>query len=199
MRLWPLRLRDSFLIPDAALHHLPRPLHPAGHLACRLHRLPTNPLRPRRSHSANAGRRRRRRRHPGCKTRLRTGRPVRRTIPELLERRAPRRSRQVTALQPGSNNPDRKALSLFLLAVAGSRILLSGAAAAVAWSVLAVAAICVGGIFLRLTLKVHGIVFMLLALTASSALEQAAGLLLGERTARNSTRLNTRHLGTSHA
>ena len=43
-----------------------------------------------------------------------------------------------------------------LLVLAGSRILLSGAAAAVAWSVLAVAAIWVGGIFLRLTLKVHG-------------------------------------------
>jgi hypothetical protein len=70
----------------------------------------------------------------------------------------------------------------FLLAVAGSRILLSGAAAAVAWSVLAVAAIWVGGVFLRLTLKVHGCIFLLLALAASSALEQAAGLLLGERT-----------------
>ncbi len=69
----------------------------------------------------------------------------------------------------------------FLLAVAGSRILLSDAAAAVAWSVLAVAAIWVGGIFLRLTLKVHGCIFLLLALTASSALEQAVGLLLGER------------------
>ena len=68
-----------------------------------------------------------------------------------------------------------------LLAVAGSRILLSGAATAVAWSVLAVAAIWVGGIFLRLTLKVHGCIFLLLALTASSALEQAAGLLLGSR------------------
>ena len=69
-----------------------------------------------------------------------------------------------------------------LLIVAGSRILLSGAAAAVAWSVLAVAAIWVGGIFLRLTLKVHGTIFLLLALGASSALEQAAGLLLGSRT-----------------
>ena len=68
-----------------------------------------------------------------------------------------------------------------LLAVAGSRILLSGAAAAVAWSALAVAAIWVGGIFLRLTLKVHGCIFLLLALTASSAFEQAAGLLLGSR------------------
>ena len=68
-----------------------------------------------------------------------------------------------------------------LLAVAGSRILLSGAAAAVAWSALAVAAIWVGGIFLRLTLKVHGCIFLLLALIASSAFEQAAGLLLGSR------------------
>ncbi|MCX6629565.1 MAG: hypothetical protein NTW28_18255 [Candidatus Solibacter sp.] len=70
----------------------------------------------------------------------------------------------------------------FLLTVAGSRILLSGAAASVAWSVLAVAAIWVGGIFLRLTLKVHGIIFLLLALGTSSALEQAAGLLAGSRT-----------------
>ena len=69
-----------------------------------------------------------------------------------------------------------------LLAVAGSRILLSGAAAAVAWSVLAVAAIWVGGIFHRLTLKTHGCIYLLLALASSSALEQAAGLLLGSRT-----------------
>jgi hypothetical protein len=69
-----------------------------------------------------------------------------------------------------------------LLALAGSRILLSGAAAAVAWSVLAVAAIWVGGVLLRLTLKVHGTIFLLLALGASSALEQGAGLLLGSRT-----------------
>jgi hypothetical protein len=69
-----------------------------------------------------------------------------------------------------------------LLTVAGSRILLPSAAAAAAWSVLAVAAIWVGGIFLRLTLKVHGTIFLLLALGASSALEQAAGLLLGSRT-----------------
>jgi hypothetical protein len=68
-----------------------------------------------------------------------------------------------------------------LLAVAGSRILLSGAAAAVAWSVLAVAAIWVGGIFHRLTLKTHGCIYLLLGLAASSALEQAAGLLLGSR------------------
>jgi hypothetical protein len=68
-----------------------------------------------------------------------------------------------------------------LLTIAGSLILLSGAAAAVAWSVLAIAAIWVGGIFHRLTLKVHGCIFLLLALVSSSALEQAAGLLLGSR------------------
>ena len=70
----------------------------------------------------------------------------------------------------------------FLLTVAGSRILLTGAAAAVVWSVLAVAAIWVGGIFLRLTLKLHGGIFLILALGASSAFEQGAGLLLGSRT-----------------
>ncbi|MEO8369789.1 MAG: hypothetical protein ABI806_11345 [Candidatus Solibacter sp.] len=69
-----------------------------------------------------------------------------------------------------------------LLTIAGSRILLSGAAAAITWSVLAIAAIWAGGLFLRLTLKVHGIIFLLLSLAASSALEQAAGLLLGSRT-----------------
>lgn len=68
-----------------------------------------------------------------------------------------------------------------LLTLAGSRILLSGAAAAVTWSVLAVAAIWVGGIFLRLTLKLHGGIYLMFALVASSALEQAAGLLVGSR------------------
>jgi hypothetical protein len=68
-----------------------------------------------------------------------------------------------------------------LLAVAGSRILLSGAAAAIAWSVLAVASIWVGGIFHRLTLKTHGCIYLLLGLASSSSLEQAAGLLLGSR------------------
>jgi hypothetical protein len=69
-----------------------------------------------------------------------------------------------------------------LLTISGSRILLSGEAAAIAWSLLAICAIWVGGVFLRLTLKVHGCLFLLLALAASSALEQALGLLLGNRT-----------------
>jgi len=69
-----------------------------------------------------------------------------------------------------------------LLTVAGSRILLSGEAAAIAWGLLAFTAIWVGGVFLRLSLKFHGCVFLVLALAGSSALEQAIGLLLGNRT-----------------
>ena len=68
-----------------------------------------------------------------------------------------------------------------VLAIAGTRILMSGAAAAVVWSLLAVCGIWAGGHFGRLTLQVHGGLFLLLALGASSALEQAAGLLLGSR------------------
>jgi len=68
-----------------------------------------------------------------------------------------------------------------LLTIAGSRILLSGGAEAIAWSVLAIAAIWVGGLFRRLTLKVHAVIFLWLSLASSSALEQAAGLLLGSR------------------
>uniref|UniRef100_Q01US3 DUF2339 domain-containing protein n=1 Tax=Solibacter usitatus (strain Ellin6076) TaxID=234267 RepID=Q01US3_SOLUE len=69
-----------------------------------------------------------------------------------------------------------------LLTVAGSRILLSGEAAAIAWGLLALAAIWAGGVFLRLSLKFHGCVFLVLALAGSSALAQALGLLLGNRT-----------------
>jgi hypothetical protein len=68
-----------------------------------------------------------------------------------------------------------------LLTIAGSRILLSGETAAIVWGVLAVCGIWVGGYLGRLTLQVHGGIFLLLALAASSALEQAAGLLLGSR------------------
>jgi hypothetical protein len=68
-----------------------------------------------------------------------------------------------------------------LLAIAGSRILLSGAAASIAWSVLAVCAAWAGGHFGRLTMQVHGVIFLLLGLGTSSALQQAAGLLLGSR------------------
>jgi len=69
-----------------------------------------------------------------------------------------------------------------LLAIAGSRILLTGMTASAAWSVLAVAAFWTGGVFGRLTLQVHGGIYLLLALGASGALRQASGLLLGSRT-----------------
>ena len=81
----------------------------------------------------------------------------------------------------GGRNFHTYATFAILLTIAGSRILLSGGAEAIAWSVLAVAAIWVGGLFRRLTLKVHAVIYLWLSLASSSALEQAAGLLLGSR------------------
>ena len=67
-----------------------------------------------------------------------------------------------------------------LLTLAGSRILLSGAAAPAAWLVLAIGCIWAGGFFGRLTLQIHGGVYLVLALASSGALKQAADFLLGE-------------------
>jgi hypothetical protein len=67
-----------------------------------------------------------------------------------------------------------------LLTLAGSRILLSGAAAPGAWLALAIGCIWAGGFFGRLTLQVHGAVYLLLALLSSGALKQAGDFLLGE-------------------
>jgi len=69
-----------------------------------------------------------------------------------------------------------------LLALSGSRILLSGAAASGAWLALAIGCIWAGGFFGRLTLQVHGAVYLLLALVSSGALQQASGFLLGAAT-----------------
>ena len=66
-----------------------------------------------------------------------------------------------------------------LLALAGSRILLSGTTAAWVWSILAIACIWAGGSFGRLTLLVHGGIYLLLALATSGAFQEVAGLLLG--------------------
>jgi len=66
-----------------------------------------------------------------------------------------------------------------LLVIAGSRILVSGMAASVVWNALAIAAIWAGGRFGRLTLQVHGGVYLMLGLAGSGALVQAAALLLG--------------------
>jgi hypothetical protein len=65
-----------------------------------------------------------------------------------------------------------------LLVVTGSRILLPDVPASIAWSVMAVA----GAACPRLTLQVHGAIYLVLGLTASHALQQTAGLLLGDRT-----------------
>jgi hypothetical protein len=67
-----------------------------------------------------------------------------------------------------------------LLALAGSRILLSGAMTAWVWSALAIACVWAGGYFGRLTLQVHGGIYLLLALATSGAFQEAAGLLLGD-------------------
>ncbi len=65
-----------------------------------------------------------------------------------------------------------------LLVLAGSRILLSGLAAAALWAVLAVLCLWAGAHFKRLTLELHGGVYLLLALAGSGALREAAQSLL---------------------
>lgn len=65
-----------------------------------------------------------------------------------------------------------------LLVVVGCRILWSGGAAEIIWSILALACIAAGGRWSRFTLEVHGGIYLLLALTFSGALREAAGFLL---------------------
>ena len=67
-----------------------------------------------------------------------------------------------------------------LLAVAGSRILVSGLAASALWSLLAVAGLWGGGFFGRLTLQVHGAIYLLLGVISSGALGQATGFVMGD-------------------
>lgn len=62
-----------------------------------------------------------------------------------------------------------------LLVLAGSRILLSGAAAAVVWALAAIACVWAG----NLTLQLHGGVCLTLAVASSGALNQAGNLILG--------------------
>lgn len=65
-----------------------------------------------------------------------------------------------------------------VLALTGSRILISGMAAAGVWSVLAIACIWVGSVFGRLTLQMHGAIYLLLALISSGAPQQTAAFML---------------------
>jgi hypothetical protein len=69
-----------------------------------------------------------------------------------------------------------------LLALAGTRILLTDTAAGAIWSTLAVGCVGAGAFFSRLTLQVHGAVYLLLGLLASGALAQAEQFLLGTGT-----------------
>jgi len=66
-----------------------------------------------------------------------------------------------------------------LLTLSGSAILLAGAAAWGAWAALALACLWAGGRFGRLTLEVHGAVYLWLALIFSHALAHAVEFLLG--------------------
>jgi hypothetical protein len=66
-----------------------------------------------------------------------------------------------------------------LLVLVGCRILLSDGAAAIVWSLLALACIGAGGFWNRLTLEMHGGVYLLLALVFSGAWRESARLLLG--------------------
>lgn len=66
------------------------------------------------------------------------------------------------------------------LALVGTRILFAGAAASAVWSGLALVSIWAGGYFGRLTLLVHGGLYLLLAFSSSGALVQAEAFLLGD-------------------
>src|ERR1039457_6585515 len=66
-----------------------------------------------------------------------------------------------------------------LLLLVACRVLLNDAGAGIMLSVLAVACIGAGGLAGKLTLGIHGGIYLLLALTLTGALHQAAGALLG--------------------
>jgi hypothetical protein len=66
-----------------------------------------------------------------------------------------------------------------LLVLVGCRILLHDGAAGIVWSVLAVACIGAGGLWSKLTMEIHGGIYLMLALALSGALRLAAGFLLG--------------------
>ena len=66
-----------------------------------------------------------------------------------------------------------------LLVLVGCRMLLNDGAAGIVWSALAVACIGAGGRWARLTLEIHGGIYLVLALALSGALRQSAGFLLG--------------------
>ena len=66
-----------------------------------------------------------------------------------------------------------------LLVLVGCRMLLNDGAAGIVWALLAIACIGAGGRWARLTLEIHGGIYLVLALALSGALQQSAGFLLG--------------------
>jgi hypothetical protein len=68
------------------------------------------------------------------------------------------------------------------LTLVGTRLVLPGAAAATAWSALAVGVAFLGARFGRMTLKVHGALYLIAAATASGLFAHAADALLGAPT-----------------
>ena len=66
-----------------------------------------------------------------------------------------------------------------VLVLAGSRILLEGVTASAVWSALALACIWAGTFFGRLTLQVHGGIYLLLALAGTGALKHSTAFVLG--------------------
>ncbi len=81
----------------------------------------------------------------------------------------------------GSHGRNFYAYSTFgiLLVLVGGRIVLRDGAEAVLWSVLAVVCIGAGGLWGRMTLEVHGAIYLALALALMGALQQSARFLVG--------------------
>jgi hypothetical protein len=66
-----------------------------------------------------------------------------------------------------------------LLVLVGCRMLLNDGSTGIVWSALAITCIGAGGRWARLTLEIHGGIYLVLALALSGALRQSAGFLLG--------------------
>jgi hypothetical protein len=66
-----------------------------------------------------------------------------------------------------------------LLTLVGSRILAPGDAAQAMWAALALAGAWAGGAFGRMTLRVHGAIYLVLALLGAGALREAGGYVMG--------------------
>jgi hypothetical protein len=84
----------------------------------------------------------------------------------------------------GERNRNFYTYSVFglLLTLTGSWMLLGPAALAVTWSALALSCIVAGGLWDRLTLRWHGVLYLLFATLASGAATGAGAMLLGAAT-----------------